>query len=96
MGGTIASLIYSISGGTAAFIILLLFSPIFKKNYWALSILAAIFHNLAQVFAAYLITNTVYVLWYAFPLTALGMICGLFTGISATYLSKHKIFKKFV
>lgn len=92
-GGSVTSFIYSASGGIVAFLVLLLLSPVLK-NYCLLSITAAIFHNFAQVFAAYLITKTVYVFWYVFPLTAFAVISGAFVGVIAFNLSKYKIIGK--
>ena len=95
MGGSPSSLLYSLSGGVTAFLVLLLLFPIFHKNIWVLSITAAIFHNIAQVFVAYYITGTIQVFLFLFPLTALAILSGTFTGITASYIARHKLFEKF-
>lgn len=94
MGGSPSSLLYSVSGGITAFLVLLLLFPLFPKNVWILSITAAVFHNIAQVFVAYLITGTIHVFLFLFPLTALAILSGAFTGITASYIAKHKLFEK--
>lgn len=93
MGGIFAGggvhFIYSLSGGVLSFAAVALLYPALKRNLWVLSVISALAHNIGQVAAAALLTNTSYVFWYILPLTASGIVCGAFTGLAADFVSKH-------
>ena len=89
--GSPAALIYSISGGVLAYIVMCLLVGRFpEKLIWVVSAAAAVAHN------AGLIVKTPGLLYYAPVLAASGIITGVFTGVAAMYLVRavRKIIKK--
>lgn len=85
--GSPAALIYSISGGVLAYIVMCLLVGRFpEKLIWVVSAAAAVAHNAGQLMACALIVKTPGLLYYAPVLAASGIITGVFTGIAAMYL----------
>ena len=95
--GSPAALIYSISGGVLAYIVMCLLVGRFpEKLIWVVSAAAAAAHNAGQLMACALIVKTPGLLYYAPVLAASGIITGVFTGVAAMYLVRavRKIIKK--
>ena len=95
--GSPAALIYSISGGVLAYIVMCLLVGRFpEKLIWVVSAAAAVAHNAGQLMACALIVKTPGLLYYAPVLAASGIITGVFTGVAAMYLVRavRKIIKK--
>jgi len=87
--GGVSALLYSAAGAAAAYAVMCALLKMCREGkVWLLSALAAIAHNLAQVFLSALITKTPGVLAYAPILVAVGVISGVFTGIAADKLAK--------
>ena len=92
-----AALIYSISGGVLAYIVMCLLVGRFpEKLIWVVSAAAAVAHNAGAFMACALIVKTPGSLYYAPVLAASGIITGVFTGVAAMYLVRavRKIIKK--
>lgn len=92
--GQAMSLLYSLMGGFCCFAAMVLINRLLQKHHLYLtSMFGAIFHNLGQLFVAYLLTEVPGVLAYLPFLLLSGIITGLFTGLCAQftlkYLSKH-------
>lgn len=78
------SFIYSASGGIAAYFVMLAMHKRVKLNkIWAVSVCGAVANSLFQVLAAAVMLKSTSVFYYLFPLTAVSVLCGAFTGIIA-------------
>ena len=87
--GSPASLIYSIAGGTLAYIAMCICTSLIPEKYlWITSAISGVCHNAGQLAACALIVKTPQILVYAPILAASGLITGVFTGIAAKYLVK--------
>lgn len=90
--GNAISLIYSLAGGFLALIIEIVSDKILSgKNIQLTGAFGGLFHNIAQLFTAMLIMQSVAVLSYAPYLFIAGIITGLFTGYAAHFMLKIKI-----
>lgn len=83
--GTAASLLYSLSGGLAAFFIMALADSLFRepRPLWIISILGAVGHNAGQIGAAIFVTGVWQIAAYFPALLISAVITGLFTGVAA-------------
>ncbi len=82
--GGCSALLYSAAGGALAYAVMAaLIGPL---PLWAVSVLAAIAHNLGQLAVAVLVTGTPGLLWYAPALLLAAILTGAFTGLAAQYL----------
>ncbi len=84
--GGFSALLYSIAGGALAYAVMA--ALICRMPLWAVSALAAIAHNLGQLFVAVLVTGTPGLFWYAPALLLAAILTGVFTGLAAQYLKK--------
>lgn len=90
-GGRVIALIYSLAGGSLCFCGMLGLKHILPQRYiWICSILGAVLHNIGQILAAILITQTPALLMYLPILMTSGCIAGLFTGLCAQQLLGRK------
>ena len=82
--GQISALFYSLSGGLAAYLLMLLLRRSLRGSLlWVQSVFCAIAHNLGQLTAAAIITKTP-AIWYYLPvLTLAAIISGALTGLCA-------------
>lgn len=88
--GQAMSLIYSLCGGLLCFVIMCLLNRLLSERFIVItSIFGALFHNLGQLTAAYLLTGTAGVFAYLPFLILSGTLTGLFTGLSAHYAQKY-------
>lgn len=82
--GTTVTLLYSMTGGVLSFLLCAVICRFFTyKQMWVVSIFGAMMHNVGQIAAAVLITQTVEILIYLPVLLLSGIITGAFTGICA-------------
>ena len=83
--GTLISLIFSLSGGLAAFLAMCLAVGVLgEKKLWVVSVLGAVVHNFGQLAAAFFVMKTYAVFSYTPYLIIAGIVTGLFTGVAAT------------
>lgn len=88
--GQMMSFLFSLCGGMACYIaMLLLYRILTKDQIWICSVLAAIAHVLGQMAVAVLTVGTVTVLVYLPLLVVTSVITGLFTGLCAQMLLKR-------
>ena len=84
LGGSISSLLYSISGG-------ILVKQLGKRyvSVIGVSTSAAVFHNVGQLFAASIIFKNFNIFLYLPILSMAGIGTGIFIGLSANYILNH-------
>ncbi len=88
--GQAVSFFYSLCGGIACFFIMALLYRIFRGKYCILiSMCGAVFHNLGQTAAAWLLLGSYSVLFYVPVLMLSALITGFFTGCVALGLSRR-------
>ena len=89
-GGQMISFFYSLSGGVLCWLVMSLISALLKKKFLVLiSMCGAAAHNIGQILAAIVITQSISVVAY-FPVLMLSaMITGCFTGLAAQVCSKR-------
>lgn len=87
-GGSISSLIYSLSGGILSLLFMHLVKALGKDDIsiMGVSITGAFFHNVGQVLSAAAIIQNINVVIYLPLLTVSGIGTGFFVGITANYL----------
>lgn len=91
LGGSMSSLLYSISGGILSFIITI-FVKHLGSNYVSIigvSTSAGVFHNIGQLFAASIIFKNINIFLYLPLLSISGIGTGIFIGLSANYILNH-------
>lgn len=82
-----STLIYSIAGGTFAYLVMCVLTLFFgEKELWIVSALSGIAHNAGQLLCCALIVKTPGVMAYAPILAVSGIITGVFTGVAAIQL----------
>ena len=91
LGGSISSLLYSISGGVLSFIVTILVKQLGRRyvSVIGVSISAAVFHNVGQLFAASIIFKNFNIFLYLPILSMVGIGTGIFIGLSANYILNH-------
>lgn len=88
--GNPAAIIYSLSGGLTAYLVLLLTRKIMtEKQIWVSSVFAALGHNLGQIGAAIAVTGTPSLIYYLPVLAVSGIIAGAFTGLAGQLAVKR-------
>ena len=91
LGGSVSSLLYSISGGVLSFIVTILVKQLGKRyvSVIGVSTSAAVFHNVGQLFAASIIFKNFNIFLYLPILSIAGIGTGIFIGLSANYILNH-------
>lgn len=91
LGGSISSLLYSISGALFSFIIMVLIKRIGKDKVSLIGVSAAgaVFHNIGQIIMAALIVQNVNISLYLPVLTMSGIGTGFFVGLTSRYILNH-------
>jgi len=97
--GNVFSLVYSLSGAIASFLVMLFLYKTCRKflSIVVISIVAAITHNIVQVLIAWAIVGNIYILSFLAYLLIVSVIAGIITAlcakfaISKIYLKKEKI-----
>ena len=89
-GGQMISFFYSLSGGVLCWLVMSLISALLKKKFLVLiSMCGAAAHNIGQILAAIVITQSISVVAYLPVLMISAMITGCFTGLAAHVCSKR-------
>ncbi len=90
-GGGLSTLLYSFTGGVLSFTIAICFKTLFKDNISIIGISAsaAVFHNLGQILVASIILQSPYIFLYLPFLSFLGILTGVFIGITSNYCLIH-------
>lgn len=91
LGGSVSSLLYSVTGGILSFIITIIVKEIGGKHVSVIGVSAcsAVFHNIGQLLAASIILNNFRVFLYLPLLSITGIMTGIFIGLSANYTLSH-------
>ena len=92
--GQLGGIVYSLCGGLLSLSVLCLLRPILKNSQlWVAGVLGGALHNIGQIAAAMVITQTPAIIVYLPILLLCGMVAGLFTGLCAQFLYQrlHKI-----
>ena len=79
--GNLSSMIYSLAGGTVSLILMILLKKTGKFSQIGVSIIGGIGHNIGQLTAAVLITETAGVFFYLPFLIVAGVIAGAVIGL---------------
>lgn len=88
--GQAMSLLYSLAGGVLCFLVMWPVNHLLQGHYLFLtSILGALFHNLAQLAVAFLLTAVPGVMAYLPFLLVSAAITGLFTGLCAQFAQRY-------
>lgn len=88
--GQAMSLLYSLAGGVLCFLVMWPVNHLLQGHYLFLtSILGALFHNLAQLAVAFLLTAVPGVVAYLPFLLVSAAITGLFTGLCAQFAQRY-------
>lgn len=81
--GNMAAMLYSLAGGMLCLVGMLPLKRLLSEKYlWVLSVLGAVFHNIGQIAAAYLIAGWGVLAYLPFLLVS-GCLAGAFTGVCA-------------
>lgn len=86
LAGTVASFLFSASGGILCFLLLCLLQRFTKIPLWARSVLGAAAHNIGQLLTAWIWMKTASVFWYFPYLLLAAIVSGCFTGLCAQFL----------
>ena len=91
VSGNMSSLLYSISGGILSFLATIIVKTFGGKHVSIIGVSAssAVFHNIGQLLTASLILHNFNVFLYLPVLSIVGIITGVFIGLSANYLLAH-------
>lgn len=85
--GQLGGLLYSLCGGVLSLFVLCLLRPLLKdRQLWIAGVLGGALHNVGQIGAAVLISQTPSLIVYLPVLLVCGMLAGLFTGLCAQFL----------
>lgn len=90
-GGSLSSFMYSAAGGTLSFLAMLAMKETFKDkvSIVGVSSAGAIFHNIGQLIIASSIVNNIAIMLYLPILSVVGIVTGIFIGITANYVVDH-------
>ena len=81
--GGFSALLYSVAGGVLAYAVMA--ALLSAVPFWAVSVLAAIAHNLGQLALSVIVTGTPSLFWYAPALLLAAILTGVFTGLVSQY-----------
>ena len=88
--GGFSALLYSITGGAAAYIVsALIYKKLGRDRAFVTGAISAVAHGAAQLVVAVLVTETAALWFWLAPITASGIVTGAFTGFCAGFLSKR-------
>lgn len=89
-GGQMISFFYSLSGGVLCWLVMSFINALLKKKFLVLtSMCGAVAHNVGQILAAIVITQSISVVAYLPVLMVSAMITGCFTGVAAQVSAKR-------
>ena len=91
VSGNMSSLLYSISGGILSFLATIIVKTFGGKHVSIIGVSAssAVFHNIGQLLTASIILHNFNTFLYLPVLSIVGIITGIFIGLSANYLLSH-------
>ena len=89
--GNIFTLYYSVPAGLVSLIItIILYNTVYPKiGVIAVSIIAAIFHNIVQIIMAAILIKTFMILSYILIVAIAGVIAGIITGVCLYFMIKY-------
>lgn len=88
--GQVSALLYSLSGGLAAWTVCAVLTKCFPQDQmWVVSVFGAVVHNAVQILVAVAVTGAQEIVWYLPVLVLSGTIAGVFTGLCAQFLIKR-------
>ncbi len=79
--GNMASLLYSLAGGTVSFCMMLLLKKCKGFSIVGISMAGGVSHNIGQLIVAALVVENIYVFYYMPALLVAGLITGMLIGI---------------
>ncbi|MGL4774427.1 MAG: Gx transporter family protein [Clostridium sp.] len=90
-GGSLSSFMYSAAGGILSFTFMVLVKEVFKEkvSIIGVSTTGAIFHNIGQILVSAAIVQNIAVTLYLPVLSIVGLVTGIFIGITANLLISH-------
>ena len=90
-GGSLSAFMYSAVGGTLSFISMVCIKELFKDKVSIIGVSAtgAVFHNIGQVLVASSIVKNIAVTLYLPVLSTVGIVTGIFIGITSNLLIEH-------
>lgn len=91
--GRIMSVVFSLTGGIFALLSMIIIRKLFGKSIILMSIIGAVFHNMAQMLVAVCIYGTFSALYYIPALFITGVLSGIITGLCILAIDKVKIIK---
>lgn len=90
LGGQMVSFLYSICGGILCLTAMTLVNKFLKGHFiYLTSVVGAVFHNIGQIVAAYVILHMRGILAYVPFLMISGVITGLFTGLACHFFNRY-------
>ena len=87
--GNVQSMIYSIAGATLSLSGMILLKKTDWFSYIAVSVIGGVLHNVGQIAAAVLLTQTAQIVYYLPVLLVTGTIAGIVIGFTAGLLLKR-------
>ena len=87
--GSIASLIYSVSGAFLSLTVMILLKKLTPLTEIAVSVCGGVMHNIGQIAAASFMLNTNVIVYYLPVLLVTGSIAGVVIGIASALLIKR-------
>lgn len=90
-GGSLSAFMYSAAGGILSFLAMVLIKELFKDKISIIGVSAygAVFHNVGQILVASAIVHNIGVTLYLPVLSIVGIVTGIFIGITSNYLVEH-------
>ena len=90
-GGSLSAFMYSAAGGILSFLSMVCIKELFKDKVSIIGVSAtgAVFHNIGQVLVASSIVNNIAVTLYLPVLSTVGIVTGIFIGITSNLLIQH-------
>lgn len=91
LGGTMSSLIYSLSGAITSTLVMAVFYRYFRRTFSlvGISIIGGVAHNIAQITVASLVISNFGIFVYLPFLMIIGLLTGTFTGMTAFFINKN-------
>ncbi|MBQ7362826.1 MAG: Gx transporter family protein [Clostridia bacterium] len=87
--GSVASLIYSLSGAVLSFALMVLSRRVFKLHTVGVSIIGGVAHNAGQIIAAAIVMGTASIIYYLPFLILSGTLAGIAIGLISNELTKR-------
>ena len=90
-GGSLSAFMYSAAGGILSFLSMVFIKEVFKDKISIIGVSAsgAVFHNIGQILVASAIVHNIGVTLYLPVLSIVGIVTGIFIGITSNYLVEH-------